>query len=670
MDQPLMRCLALALAALALWAAPGAAAPLSSSPSTPPPLPDEPSAPAPIGEAIEALRKGDADTAARIARRFILNQPKAAVGHDVLGAALAIKGSYPEAERELEEALKLDPSRATTMLRLGLVAIERKDPKRAEDWFRKALARAPGLAEARRGLAISLLRQGRVEQAITEAREGMLQSRGQDPEAKYLLATVYHESGRPAEAEPLLEETLAGKPDAQAALLLQGIVKLELGKIDEAAVLLQKASDRAPDSIWARLGLAVVKRVRGQLDQSQAALEGIVKDQPDWALAHLQLGQTLWFEARREAALRAFDQAEKTSPNAALTRLRIAQFFLSQGDIDRSIAKAQASLGTPVAPLARGFLAQAYLVNREPDLAQRELEAAAAERPQDPTWPLQLGRLHLSRGNAREALVQFENAARLSPRAPDALAGEAQAYLALKQPADAVKAAQAALRVHNESAEAYLFLGSVYDRVGQSADAAQAYQKVLERQPAHLGASLALAGLYNRTGRAGDAVKLLQDAANANPTSPLPALDLALIYQKAGNDAAMIAAYRQVLARDPHNAVAFNNLAYFLGKDPARMEEALEFAERAYRAAPRSPAIADTLGWLLYQKGGALDRAEALLGQAVAGVPNDPEVHYHLGMVLARQGKKEEARRQLERALQSAGFPAADEARRVLETLR
>jgi len=665
-----MRRLALALAALALWAAPGAAAPLSSSPSTSPPIPAEPSAPAPIGQAIEALRKGDADTAVRIARRFILDQPKAAVGHEVLGAALAIKRSYPEAERELEEALKLDPGRATAMMRLGLVAIERKDPKGAEDWFRKALAQAPGLAEARRGLAISLLRQGRVEQAVTEAREGVEQSRGQDPEAKYLLATVYHETGRPAEAEPLLADVLAGKPDLQPALLLQGIVKLELGKVDEAAVLLQKASDRAPRSLWARLGLAVVKRVRGQLDQSRAELEGIVKDQPDWALAQLQLGQTLWLEAKRDAAIRAFDQAERTSPNAAVTRLRVAQFFLSQGDIDRSIAKAQASLGTPVAPLARGFLAQAYLVKRQPDLAQRELEAAAAEWPQDPIWPLQLGRLHLGRGNAREALVQFESAARLSPRAPDALAGQAQAYLALNQPADAVKAAQAALKVHNESAEAYLFLGSVYDRVGQSADAAQAYQKVLERQPAHLGASRALAGLYNRTGRTGDAVKLLEDATSANPTSALPALDLALIYQKAGNDAAMIAAYRQVLARDPTNAVAFNNLAYFLGKDPARMDEALEFAERAYRAAPRSPAVADTLGWLLYLKGGALDRAEALLGQAAAGVPNDPEVHYHLGMVLAKQGKKEEARRELERALQSPGFPGADEARRTLESIR
>ena len=78
----------------------------------PAPVPEEPSAPAPIGEAIEALRRGDADTAVRIARRFVMDKPKSPVGHEVLGAALALKRSFPEAERELEESLKLESALA------------------------------------------------------------------------------------------------------------------------------------------------------------------------------------------------------------------------------------------------------------------------------------------------------------------------------------------------------------------------------------------------------------------------------------------------------------------------------------------------------------------------------------------------------------------------------
>ena len=116
-------------------------------------------------------------------------------------------------------------------------------------------------------------------------------------------------------------------------------------------------------------------------------------------------------------------------------------------------------------------------------------------------------------------------------------------------------------------------------------------------------------------------------------------------------------------------AIALNNLAYLLGKDPARLDEAVALAERAYGAAPRSPAVADTLGWLLY-KNGALERAETLLTQATGGAPDNPEIRYHLGLVYAKRDKKAEARREIERALEAPNFAAADEARRVLDTLR
>ena len=79
--------------------------------------------------------------------------------------------------------------------------------------------------------------------------------------------------------------------------------------------------------------------------------------------------------------------------------------------------------------------------------------------------------------------------------------------------------------------------------------------------------------------------------------------------------------------------------------------------------------IADTLGWLLYQKGN-LDRAEKLISQAVNALPQNPQLRYHLGMVYQKQGKKAEARRELEQALKSQTFPEADDARKALNALR
>lgn len=647
----------------------GAASAAISEAPDPPPLPDGTGAPPTLALAIEALRRGDIDTAIGLAARFVQQSPTVALGHEVLGTALLAKRNFADAERELNEALRLEPSRAGAMMRLGFLALERRDPRKAEDWFRRSIAVNPALADSRRGLTLALLRQGQVERAITEAQAWEQQSGEQDPAAKYLLAAIYHEVGRPAEAERILDQILAKSPDFAEAVVLQGIVKLELGKVPEAAQILQRAIDRAPGSPWARLGLAVIQRMRGQLDASRTDLKKIVKEQPRWALAHFQLGQTLWFAGEREAALRAFDIAEQVSSSPVVTRLRVAQFFMLSGALDQAIARAKGALGSQVAREAHYVLAQAYQAKELPDLAQRELESAAAESPQDLGAALRLARLHLTRGRPEAALAEFDRAARIAPSSIEPLVGRTQAYVALRQPSDAVRAAEEVVKRQGDTADAYLFLGAIHERLGQADEAAKAFEQALQRQPNHLAAARALAALYVRTKRMAEAQRLLEDMANSNPQTVVPLLDLGQFYQSAGDLPAAEGAYRKVLARDGNNAVALNNLAYLLGADPGKLDEAIELAERAYRAAPGSPAVGDTLGWILYQKG-ALDRAETLMTQAVKAAPDHAELHYHLGMVYLKQGKTADARRELEQALQTPNFPSAEAAVRALDSLR
>jgi Flp pilus assembly protein TadD len=130
-----------------------------------------------------------------------------------------------------------------------------------------------------------------------------------------------------------------------------------------------------------------------------------------------------------------------------------------------------------------------------------------------------------------------------------------------------------------------------------------------------------------------------------------------------------ITAYRQALDRDGRSVVALNNLAVRLGQDPKTRDEGSALAERAYQLGPRNPAIAETLGWIVFQKGD-VDRAQKLLEQAVAGQPDDPIGRYHLAQVYAKRGKKVEARRELEVALKAPAFAEAADARKLLDTLR
>ena len=73
--------------------------------------------------------------------------------------------------------------------------------------------------------------------------------------------------------------------------------------------------------------------------------------------------------------------------------------------------------------------------------------------------------------------------------------------------------------------------------------------------------------------------------------------------------------YKAMLEIQPNDALALNNLAWVAGqlKDP----KAIEYAEKADKLAPNNPAILDTLGMLLVEKGDT-KRGVEVLQQAAA----------------------------------------------------
>jgi Tfp pilus assembly protein PilF len=144
-------------------------------------------------------------------------------------------------------------------------------------------------------------------------------------------------------------------------------------------------------------------------------------------------------------------------------------------------------------------------------------------------------------------------------------------------------------------------------------------------------------------------------------------LALASAQQASGSRAEATKEYEVLIAQQPKNAVALNNLAwlYFEAKDP----RAAELAERALREAPDNPAILDTVGWIRVQQG-QVEQGVQLLRQAAEKAPQVAEIRYHLGAALARSGDMARARKELEAALAGAGDAAwKPEAKRLLDLL-
>lgn len=126
-------------------------------------------------------------------------------------------------------------------------------------------------------------------------------------------------------------------------------------------------------------------------------------------------------------------------------------------------------------------------------------------------------------------------------------------------------------------------------------------------------------------------------------------------------------AYEQILAKRPLDTNALNNLAFILDrqKDPA----AIDVANRAVSAAPNDPLVLDTLGWILVRLG-ELQEGLRHLRDAHSRAASNPEIRYRIASALYALQRPDEARRELQVAIQSqVRFEGIAEARKLLEKL-
>jgi tetratricopeptide (TPR) repeat protein len=133
------------------------------------------------------------------------------------------------------------------------------------------------------------------------------------------------------------------------------------------------------------------------------------------------------------------------------------------------------------------------------------------------------------------------------------------------------------------------------------------------------------------------------------------------IAEQAGDWAAAEPDLRQAVALDPDNPTYLNYLGYSLLDRRLRQAEATALIEKAYRHAPESGAIIDSLGWAAYLAGD-VGRAIVLLEQAWAAEPADPTIPDHLGDALWTAGRRIEARHAWAAALAQDPAPKLREA--------
>ena len=146
-------------------------------------------------------------------------------------------------------------------------------------------------------------------------------------------------------------------------------------------------------------------------------------------------------------------------------------------------------------------------------------------------------------------------------------------------------------------------------------------------------------------------------------------MTLALVYERMQDYPKARDAYEKLLSINPDFVVALNNLAFLYTEQLNNLDKAYELARKARDLQGENPAIADTLGWVLYKRG-EYQQALPILQESAQKAADNPEIQFHLGMTAYMMGQTDVAKAALRKAAGSdKDFRGKDESKRRLASL-
>jgi len=617
--------------------------------------------------------------------------PLATAASDKVGEAYAqflLGHRFEESEDEAsaiaayKRAMALDPIAAEIPAQLAGLYLKQSKVQDATATAEIALKIAPANREANRVL-------GTVYAALSESgQDGAARGQGADRTDANLAKAVHHFEvtldGALAESDPSVRATLArlyvrSRAFEKAIPLLTDLVNQEPGWQDGPLMIVEAyaGAGRSRDAIaW------LEERTPGD-PRLLPALADFYERERRWSDAAAAYGRALQraprntdLETRYASALmNAGGRENLGKARTALTEVTAvrttdvrALYLLSQaqrrlGDFKDAEASARRVIAqNSKSPWGYYALAESLEARRQYQSVVDELAPVVAEnrgKTGDASLDVSillphLGFAYQEIGQHDKAIASFEHARTLAPGDP-AIAGYLiEANIAAKKYGAAVDAAKVALAQHphdlrltrleaqalRQSGKADLGLALLEEAVTHHADDPVAY--------------ISLAQGYAEAERGAQAVIVLQDAQKKFPSDDGVAFELGTVFDKQKKFAEAESAFRQVLARNPDNAIALNYLGYMLAERGERLDESVTYLTKALQIEPENPSYLDSLGWA-YFKSDKLDLAETNLRRAADQLKTNSVIQEHFGQVLFKLGRYDEAIAAWTRALAGDG---------------
>ncbi len=432
--------------------------------------------------------------------------------------------------------------------------------------------------------------------------------------------------------------------ESDEALIYVGQLELRLGNTREARRSFKVLIERGDDPAEQRLHKLIPVLSEEDPERADELMRWLAKPYADSPLAHYAAAAMALRAGDLEHAMERSLRAAELDPEWLNAKLLYARAMLLSGAPDKAIDYTARIIGDDPDPDpdARMELALMLMSIERNEDALSQVNQVLLEQPSrtdalrlmaiinfrqnnlDAAWD-DFGDLLASRRYTMDALFYLARIADIRQEYDQAI----ELYSEIKSGQNAVTAQR----------RASVLLAFESD----DPDAALAWlDRFADENPGHaIDMVLARAQLLASLERYAEALEYYDKAVVYRPDDEAIALGRAELMLRADRVDDSINAYRTAARRWPDSSMTLNALGYTLADRTQKFQEAERYIRKALKYDPDSPAIIDSLGWVLFKRGRYTEALEQL-EIAYERFP-DHEVAAHLIEVLAMLERTDEA---------------------------
>ena len=629
--------------------------------------------------------------------------------HVLASTLLASRASFGDAIAEMQKAITLEPGRSDSYLTLGLLQQKNTQADAAEASFKKAIELDPKSVQAPMILGSYYQSRGRWSDAEALFRSAIALDPA-NPGARGAMARLYLEEGKKEEAIDFLRQAKRDLADNSIGYRLLGDFYFATGDVDQATAeygtLLQehpkdlqvkknyvqllilknrlleagKLNDEIlkayPQDTDALVNRGQMQIQNGSLNDASSTLQAALQSDPRSALAHYYFGVALEKSGNSGRAETEWREALRLRPNLVDAQKNLAGVAMRKGDMTAlEMAATQLINLQPASPDGYALRAISMINRNRLKEAEDDIHKALEVAPQSPLGYVQLGSLRFVQKQYDQAGKAYQQALDRDVNSNDALRGLINTFLVQNQADKAIASAKTQIAKAPGNSGFYDLLGTVLFRNKKDLDGAEAALRKSADLDRNSDALIKLGEVLAAKGEVDEAIATYQQAIKDHPHNANFSVLLGELYESKRDWTQAQNAYQQALDLAPNDPLASNNLANVMLQLGGNLDVAMTLAQTARRGMPDSPDAADTLGWVYYQKGayqpaiGLFEEALKLSGKSKA--PEDPGIHYHLGLAYEKTNQPALARQHLEKVLRiNPNYSDAADVKKQLALLR